>query len=76
MWTLLILAALNTDCYVLSSADQRAFCLAREHGVSHCYSISDRELRAQCRAEVQRDASICDQLMGDARQICKSRATN
>lgn len=78
MWTFILLAAaMNTDCYQLRDMDQRNYCLARERNdVGQCYAITSSSLRASCRSEVQRDASICDQLLGDERQICKSRATN
>jgi len=74
MWTFILLAAL--DCNTIGDMDQRNYCISRQRkDAGQCYSITDSSLRAQCRAEVQRDASICDQLMGDARQICKSRAS-
>lgn len=76
MWTLIILAALNTDCYVLSDADQRAFCLAiQSENVSYCYNVHSEETRLTCLAEIHHSPSICDGITDlSARQICRSRA--
>ncbi len=77
MWILLILAAFKTDCYQITDMDQRNYCISRERqDAGQCQSIMSSSLRASCRAEIEKSPSVCDQLMGDARQLCKSRATN
>jgi len=41
-------------CYSISSADGRAYCLAKAHkDPSSCYSIQSADLRASCLAEVR-----------------------
>jgi hypothetical protein len=48
-------AADASACYVIASADHRAFCLAKARGESSmCYAIGDAGLRAECLAEVRK----------------------
>ena len=73
MNAVILLAALN--CYGLPP-DRQAYCQVREHqSPSYCYSITNADLRTQCRAEVAQGASACDAI-GDGvrRQECKNRA--
>jgi len=47
-------AADASACYSISSADGRAYCLAKAHkDPSSCYSIQSADLRASCLAEVR-----------------------
>lgn len=42
-------------CYVVSSPDARAMCLAKAyHQPAYCYSIQDADKRAACIAEVRK----------------------
>jgi hypothetical protein len=71
--SIVLLAALN--CYGLS-ADQQAYCQAREHQeVSYCYNIKDYSLREVCRSEVNQTPWNCDTLpTHEQRQLCRNRA--
>ncbi len=44
-----------SDCYTISWADARAYCLARVHAdPSRCYAIQQADMRAMCLAEVRK----------------------
>ncbi|VVE30825.1 hypothetical protein PCO31010_03664 [Pandoraea commovens] len=46
------LAFAQSDCSAIQDSDQRAYCNARE-GLGQCESISDGNLAAICRAELE-----------------------
>ena len=73
MNAIILLAALS--CYGLPP-DQQAYCQAREHNSpSYCYSITNADLRAACRAEVSQGVTACEAIADAAkRQECKNRA--